>query len=214
MLKKLVKDKKNICIIGTILLVIIVVIILSILFNNNNIIGGFANSDGVRFKEEYEKLNEQQNDEGKIYPKVNISSNNIMKYTSVKEILNIFNNKEDAVIYFGYSTCVYCRNAVQVLCDVADDTELDKIYYLDVEKNDSEKLLNKLDTKFVTKDNEIYAPLVLFISNGKVVSYNKGTLFSQDDPYVELDDSQVEGLSEIYRYGINDVLNSMKINNS
>ena len=49
--------------------------------------------------------------------------------------------------------------------------------------------------------------------NGNVVSYNKGTLFSQEDPYVELDDYQVEGLSEIYRYGINDVLDSMRIKN-
>jgi len=54
------------------------------------------------------------------------------------------------------------------------------------------------------------APLVIFVANGRVVSYNKGTLFSQEDPYTELDKSQVEGLSEIYKYGIRDVVDSIK----
>ena len=50
------------------------------------------------------------------------------------------------------------------------------------------------------------------MADGQIVSYNKGTLFSQEDPYTELDASQIQGLSEIYRYGIRDVLEAMKNN--
>ena len=53
--------------------------------------------------------------------------------------------------------------------------------------------------------------LVMFIVNGNIVSYNKGTLFSQTDPFVMLDSSQAMGLSEIYQYGINDVIESIKM---
>lgn len=52
-------------------------------------------------------------------------------------------------------------------------------------------------------------PTVLFIVNGEVASSNVGTLFSQEDPYVELDKDQVFGLSEIYSYGIRDVISGL-----
>ena len=55
---------------------------------------------------------------------------------------------------------------------------------------------------------------MIFVVNGDIVSYNKGTLFSQEDPYDELDDFQVNGLSEIYNYGTMDVLDSIKNKNN
>ena len=67
------------------------------------------------------------------------------------------------------------------------------------------KVLNK-EAQSLTKDVD----LVLFVVDGQIVSYNIGTLFSQENPYIPLDDSQVQGLSEIYRYGINDVLSSIE----
>ena len=73
-------------------------------------------------------------------------------------------------------------------------------------------MLNVLGDEFIDTSNgerKVYSPLVIFVADGKIVSYNKGTLFSQEDPYNELDASQIQGLSEIYRYGIRDVLNAM-----
>ena len=95
--------------------------------------------------------------------------------------------------------------------------DIDNILYLDIENNDKRygELLEKLGDAFVDPDNseKIYSPLVIFIVDGNIVSYQKGTLFSQEDPYVELDKSQVDGLSEIYRYGIQDVINGLNDNN-
>lgn len=56
------------------------------------------------------------------------------------------------------------------------------------------------------KEKRLDVPLVVFVVNGNIVSYKIGTLFSQVDPYTSLDNSQVKGLSEIYKNGIEDVL--------
>lgn len=196
--------------------VIVVILVLFFLIDHDNVfISVIKNPDGIDFHNEYEGLNGKENAEGFIYPEVNIPANNKFEYSTSKEIINIFNKKKSAVIYFGYASCVYCRSAIQVLYDVSEDTEIDKIYYLDVSKKDDDynEIVNMLDYKFLNvkdgQDDELYAPLVLFVVDGKVVSYKKDTVYSHTDPFNELDESQIAGLSEIYRYGIRDVIDSM-----
>lgn len=227
------KGKKNI-LIGLLIVLVISVIIVIVIFCFKKV------PDNEKIKDEYEKLNNEISENGKNYPKVELPSNNILKYTDVEKILNVFQKKESAVIYFGYSTCLYCRSAIEVLCNVASSTNLDSIYYLDIDDVWDIKEINK-ENKIVTKqkadsryfelldilgeeltteynltdkdgksvnagERRLYVPLVIFVVNGEIASYNKGTVFSQDDPYVKLDESQVQGLSEIYKYGINNVL--------
>lgn len=207
--------KKRSFIIGIAVVVMIFVIVLIFFFSDGDLIASFGASDGVLFREEYEKLNGELTSDGEEYPKVNISSNNVTKYSNIEEIVSLFNNEGDAVVYFGYAECLYCRSAVQVLYDVAKTTELDILYYLDVSNQGEEynTLYEKLGDELVEEEDNgnkvINAPLVIFIANGRVVSYNKGTLFSQESPYIPLDEWQVYGLSEIYQYGINDVLTSI-----
>lgn len=239
-------NKNNKKMLISVLVIIIIFVLICLLINifRGDISYKIDNKDGIKFANEYEKLNSQEVEDGKKYPKVEISSDNIIKYSTVEEVLDIFDNMEDAVIYFGYSTCLYCRNAIQVLIDTAKDTELDVIHYIDIEEiwdvkelNENNEivtvkeanskyyeLLNILGDELVvdyvlndsngndvkTGDKRLYVPLVIFVTDGKVVSYNKGTLFSQEDPFVELDKYQREGLSEIYRYGIRDVVDSKK----
>lgn len=209
-MKKLMRNKNLLLLIGGILLIVIVGVLF--IFNRDNkIFDGSDNLDGVKFKSEYEELNNKVNEDGKEYPEVNISSKNVIKYSNVNEIVSMFKNKGDAVIYFGYASCVYCRSAIEVLCDVASSSELDSIYYLDVQKESNyNELFDYLGEELLTED-KIYSPLVVFVVDGKIVSYNKGTLVSQDDPYDELDESQKKGLGEIYQYGINDVIQSINM---
>ena len=208
--KEWITNNKKIVLIGGIVLIVIVAAILFLTLGNDNVFSFVSNPEGQKFANEYENLNDKTTEDGKKYPQVNIGNNNVFKYTTLEEVLNIFNKSGDAVIYFGYAECLYCRNAVQVLYDTAVDTRLDAIYYLDVEKDVDEKLMEVLGNEFKTEDGKINAPLVLFVVDGQIVSYNIGTLFSQEDPFVPLDDSQIQGLSEIYRYGINDVLSSIE----
>lgn len=216
-LDKLVSNKVLLKRIGIGIVVVVLAIIIINLFVNDSFVSGVLNRDASKIEKEYEKLNGVKSDDGKVYLDVNIPSSNVMTYVNADEVVKIFNDKLDGVIYMGYATCAYCRTAIQILNDTAKDTELDKIYYLDVDKlndDDKKKVMDVLDEKFYTnKKDDIYVPLVLFVADGAVVSHNKGTLFSQKDPYKEMDASQKQGLSEIYRYGIRDVLNAMKNNN-
>ena len=217
MFNDLIKNKKKLwLLIGGSIIIILLIVFLILYLNSSSRTNGIVNFDGRKIAKEYESLNNKDSEDGKKYPTVNIPSNNIMKYSSSEEILNIFDDGSDAVVYFGYATCLYCRTAIQVLYDTAKNTELDVIYYLDVYEKDTkyDELLNVLGDELVENidgKKNIISPLVIFIVNGSIASYNQGTLFSQYDPYVELDNSQVDGLSEIYRYGINDVLESKKI---
>lgn len=198
---------KNKKIVILIIILIALLVCLFIFLLKGDVILSAINNEGVMIKAEYQSLNGKLTEDGKEYPEVNIPSNNILRYADVSELVEIFENDENAAIYFGSAECLYCRSAIEVLCDAASDTELDVIYYLDVDKDiDYSSLIDKLREDFITEDNKILSPLVIFVVNGEVVSHNKGTLFSQEDPYQELDASQVEGLKEIYSYGIRDVL--------
>lgn len=203
-MKKIFENKKVLILI--IILIIFIIGLFALIFNKDKLYSAIS-TEGEMIRDEYHSLNGELTEDGKEYPKVNIPSDNVLKYADVSKLVEIFENKKDAVIYFGYASCLYCRSAIEVLCDAAEGTELDTIYYLDVNQDiDYSNLIEKLRDDFITEDNKILSPLVIFVVDGKVVSHNKGTLFSQEDPYVELDDSQVEGLKEIYSYGINDVL--------
>ena len=211
MLKNLSKKSKILTILAVFLIILIGIVIIIALSPEK-----VDNGEGLEIKNEFEKLNSKVSEDGKEYPEVNIPSNNILKYTTIDEVLNILNNWEDAVIYFGNPTCIYCRSAIEVLVDTSKNTELDVIYYLNVDENNAKynELVTSLGEELTYKENntnKVYTPLVVFITDGKVVSYNKGTLFSHEDPYKELNESQKQGLSEIYKYGINDVVSSKKL---
>ena len=199
--------KKTMIIVGSILGGILLIILLVILFTDVSL----GVDDAVRFKTEYEELNGKLTSDNREYPKVNISSENLMKYSDVNEIVSLFENNGDGVVYFGYPSCPYCRVAVEVLCNTAEGTNLDKIYYVDVEQqgNKFDKLYEKLGDEIVENidgKKTINAPLVMFLVDGLIVGYNKGTLFSQESPYDLLDQSQIDGLSMIYQYGIDNIV--------
>lgn len=91
-----------------------------------------AESDALRFKDEYEALNGKENaNAANVYLEVNIPVDNPMIYKSPKEILDVL-KEEDAVVYFGFASCPWCRNVVENLIDVAKEKGLDKVYYVDV----------------------------------------------------------------------------------
>jgi len=205
------KNKKLMLVIG-IVLVIFISILVIIVFNNSNL------PDSKRFKKEYEKLNGEISRDGRNYPEVNIPSDNIIKYINIDEVLTMLNSNYDFVIYFGEPSCIYCRNAVQVLVDTSEKTELDVIYYLNADESDASynELISVLGEELTVEGDStrnLYLPLVIFVVDGEIISYNKGTLFSQEDPYKKLDNSQIEGLSEIYKLGIDTVVASKKLKN-
>ena len=88
-------------------------------------------SDALKFKEEYEALNGKTSTNKKKYPRVDIPSENAIKYATEDEILDVLESKT-GIIYFGFPNCPWCRNAIPVLLNAAISTGVEDIYYLNV----------------------------------------------------------------------------------
>lgn len=170
--------------------------------------------DGVNFKQEYEKLNDAEVKGTELkYLELSIDEENPIKYSSYEEIFNILDNGT-GVIYFGFPECPWCRALTPVLLDAAEESGVDKIYYLnnkedrdvlEVDKNkkvvvkkegtdDYYKLLEKLgdfasdyDLEGAETDSKrLYFPTVLVVKEGKIASFHEGTLESQENPFEEM----------------------------
>lgn len=89
-------------------------------------------SDAQKFKEEYESYNTQISGSGKEYRSVSIAEDNPMVFKEAGDIVTAIENKETFFVYFGYSTCPWCRSMIEVLIKAAKDREIDTIYYVDV----------------------------------------------------------------------------------
>lgn len=135
--------------------------------------------------------NNNSNHFSKLYK--DVPNDNVYKKISASDAINLIQNKT-GIIYIGYKECPWCQKLVPLLNEVAKEDEIENIYYIDnfynmrPDKNENpedeeeyNKLVNLLGDKIVemkSKENEfniIRVPLVLFIKNGKIVDYHKGT---------------------------------------
>lgn len=121
-------------------------------------------SDAIKFKNEYEALNElvNENSEEK-YVNVEIPEENPIVYKTGKEIVDILKN-EDAVIYFGFAACPWCRNAVPVLIDTAKELNVEKIYYVDIlDMRDTYKFSGSIEPEQTKKGTDAYYEILKFL---------------------------------------------------
>lgn len=218
------------------ILVIAILIILSgtiagvALLTNNNNNGGKNNdenliTDSIKFKDEYESLNNQLNPSGKTYKSVSIDSNNPVVYSSIENIQKVIKNGT-GVIYFGFKECPWCRTAVPVLLDAAKETGINRIYYFNDFSIRDVKELDEETGKIVTtqegtkeyyelldilgeyasvykglNDDEVkrlYAPTVVFVKSGEIIGTHVGTIDSQESGYDELTNDQYMELKKKY----------------
>lgn len=90
--------------------------------------GPKVTADSKKFKAEYEEYNGKVNSNNNKYISVTINETNPVKYATLDEIIDLLDGGT-GVIYFGFPTCPWCRNAVPVLLDVAANKKLSTIYY-------------------------------------------------------------------------------------
>lgn len=143
-------------------------------------------SDGLRFKQEYEKYNDTLH-------KVSIDEDNYIIYASTNKIIEIINSGT-GVIFIGNEQDNECRQMISTLIEAANSTNLEKIYYLRETQLDA-------FTKYVDKPQ---VPLVLFVYEGEIVSYKQGIGNNEN-----LTPEEREDLFNIYVSGIHKVLNDM-----
>ena len=119
---------KNKKIIFIIILIIVVALILGLYFGTRTNLKG----DAIKFKKEYESLNNTKTESGKTIRSITIPSNNPIIYKTEDEVVEMINNKETFVVYFGFPNCPWCRSVLPNLLEAAKDLKLDKIYYVNV----------------------------------------------------------------------------------
>lgn len=148
------KDNKLFMIIVTILAAIVLVLNIQKVISNN------SQTDGIKFKEEYEKLNSKKNDQGKKYREITIDSKNKMVYKTTEEVLNLIDKKKSFVLYFGFDTCPWCRSVVPTLASISKELN-QEVYYIDVKDiRDTFELDDDNKPKLVKKGSKDYSKLL------------------------------------------------------
>lgn len=145
--------KKKI-IITIIIILIFILGICTYLFMNNN------NSDTLKFKEEYESLNNTiRESDGATYNNISISKNNPIKIVDAKGALKVLQSKK-AVLYIGAGWCPWCRNAVPVLFEVTKKYNVKTIYYLNLDNEKSSFKIEKNKLIQTKKGTDSYYELL------------------------------------------------------
>ena len=148
------KDNKLFMIIVTVLAAIVLVLNIQKVISNN------SQTDGITFKEEYEKLNGKKNDQGKKYREITIDSKNKMVYKTTEEVLNLIDKKKSFVLYFGFDTCPWCRSVVPTLASISKELN-QEVYYIDVKDiRDTFELDDDNKPKLVKKGSKDYSKLL------------------------------------------------------
>lgn len=206
---------------------------------------GCANkdTDAYKFKEEYESLNNTKSPSGETIRKIKIDKENPFVYKTADEIVELINQKQTFIVYFGFASCPWCRSVLPSLMESLKDNSINTVYYVDIEnirdkyeldENNKPKLVqegsegyNKLLELLNSKlsdytienvkvgEKRIYAPNVVSVIYGKVISIETGISSLQTDGYMELTD---EMKSEMYNTfnelikPVSEVLNSCDVN--
>ena len=90
-------------------------------------------SDAEKIAEEYASLNDQVNETNNLtYPSVDLGIDNPFVYASEETIIDLLENKT-GVIYFGFSSCPWCRSMLPILNEAASEVGMGRIYYLNVQ---------------------------------------------------------------------------------
>lgn len=148
------KDNGLFMIIVTILAAIVLVLNIQKVISNN------SQTDGIKFKEEYEKLNGKKNDQGKKYREITIDSKNKMVYKTTEEVLDLIDKKKSFVLYFGFDTCPWCRSVVPTLASISKELN-QEVYYIDVKDiRDTFELDDDNKPKLVKKGSKDYSKLL------------------------------------------------------
>lgn len=148
------KDNKLFMIIVTILAAIVLVLNIQKVISNN------SQTDGIKFKEEYEKLNGKKNNQGKKYREITIDSKNKMVYKTTEEVLDLIDKKKSFVLYFGFDTCPWCRSVVPTLASISKELN-QEVYYIGVKDiRDTFELDDDNKPKLVKKGSKDYSKLL------------------------------------------------------
>ncbi len=188
-----------------------------------------ATKDSKAFKEQYESLNGTKNSSDKDYLKVSIKENAPVEIKTDKEILDVlekgtgvvyfgFNScpwcrslietllqsiEDNGINKLYYVDIKDIRSTYEVknkkLTETKEGTES---YYKILEKLDeylTKYTITDDKKEYDTKEKRLYAPTVVVLKDGEIVGFHEGTVESQKDPYLGLNDTEKKELAQIFK---------------
>lgn len=162
-----------------------------------------STQDNLRFKLNYEIYNYIPFENGKkIVTKIN-SKNNV-KYIEQEDLERVLTTGT-SIIYFGYSTCPWCRNIVAPLIEVTNENNFKNLYYVNVKEVDTKEIIPILE-EYLEEDDagnkKLYVPDVYFIKDGEIKYHHLGTIDSYKNAFLGMNKTQKQELKQIYQQGI------------
>ncbi len=117
---------------------------------------------------------------------VNVSKDNVFKYANAVEVYQAL--KGNAIIFMGYPANVWSGYYANILNEVAKDAGIKEILYYDFYEDRENRngtyqsIVLSLTNYLVTLDDgteEIYAPTLVIVKNGKVIAFDNETAFTK-----------------------------------
>lgn len=129
----------------------------------------------------------------------NVSKDNVFKYVNAVETYAAL--KKDAIIFMGYPANVWSGYYANILNEAAKDSGIKEILYYDFyddreNRNGTyQSIVLSLSNYLVTLDDgteEIYAPTLVIVKDGKVIAFDNETAFTKGNitPEVYWDEYQ------------------------
>ncbi len=138
-------------------------------------------------------------------------TNHVFYDMEVKDIKQAIDQKETVVVYFGFSSCPWCVEALPILNDVAKeysqsigyiDTRKDASWQSNLDITDYDVVVEYLGDYLEYDDNGIkhlYTPMLFFIKDGEVVASHQGTVEDHDAHERQMTEEEQEQLKETYQ---------------
>ena len=119
-----------------------------------------------------------------------LNDDNVFTIKSIDNVVNII-NKETGIIFFCIPENEWCNYYISYLNEIAKESNIKEINYLNIKRdrqyntNGYRKLINALND-YLYKDDEgnkkIFVPTLVFIKDGKIVSYDNEVLLTNVSP--------------------------------
>lgn len=127
----------------------------------------------------------------------------------MEEALSVFDNKESAILYFGYPDCPWCIEAVPLMNEAAKETQQHILYIRTRDENkellytkeQKQEVISKLSDYMEKNEDgeyELYVPFVVVVKDGKAISANIGTVDGHDAHERKMSEDEVSQLKKTY----------------
>ena len=123
-------------------------------------------TDAMVFKNEYEELNNKETGDEHLFRKLDVDVDNPFIYKNASDIVELIDDEETFLVFFGYPSCPWCRSVLASLIEAANDADIDEILYVDIKDIRDEYVLDDEHNLVKSKDgDEGYLELLDRLSN-------------------------------------------------